>query len=83
MQKETLTADCPPPPYRVIAEWTCANGHVLGEVIHRGRNRLALYPYAVAPSGLLPAYYVAEVTGFTIVRCTICGELRAWHNVVK
>jgi hypothetical protein len=66
-----------------IANWKCANGHDLGQVVRNGKSirQLLIYRQAVDPQAEHPAEIdvlgVAE--GLVMeVRCSVCGSERTW-----
>lgn len=68
--------------------WRCRNGHVMGMAVRErveGRHvhRLLLYRQAVAYEGEPPAEVdvIALVEGTALeIRCSVCGEVRAWYE---
>ena len=57
-----------------MIEWRCANGHVLGLILHGRYARLLLVDPRAWP--LIP---FATISGAAEVTCLVCGDVRQWR----
>ncbi|MFM8321642.1 MAG: hypothetical protein ACKOC5_12075 [Chloroflexota bacterium] len=64
--------------------WRCGRGHILG-IVQRCNNGANLLVFANAVSSL-PAdgpRIVAQLSGWAVVHCSVCGGSRAWEPGVE
>lgn len=66
---------------KLVAEWQCPNGHVMGQVVRNGSGirMLLLYRQAINKDDNEEVDIMAIVEGHVAdVRCSICGKMRTW-----